>query len=375
MKRVLSSLKRQVKSLDFFLLMPVLLASLYSLVLVLSATSTASRFYSRNFQVQVAAVLLGIVAMLIIASIDLDMLTSLWQLLYISTVLIVVVTILFGKGPTGTSNRNWLRLGPVNIQPSEFAKLSFILITAQTLDRIKESINQFASLIYLILVSGSLLGLMALQKDTGTLLVYVFIFIVMVFCAGLDWRFFAAGGAVLTLLLPIAWNVMPDYMQKRILFGFKPELDPQKWGFQALQSKIAIGSGQMYGKGLFKGTQINLIPEHQTDFIFATAGEEFGFIGSVAVLVLLLCIIYRVLVHANRASTDTGTLVCTGVFAMLVAQAMINIGMCLAIFPVIGITLPFFSYGGSSMLACWCAVGLVLSVNRQREMTLSFQNE
>ena len=367
------SIRNYLRKLDFYLVIPCLIASGYGLTLVLAATATSSRLIARETVVQAIAIGIGIVAMLIIAAMDLELLTDLWPLIYGVGMLAILVTILFGYGPTVSGNHNWLRLGPVSVQPSEFVKLAFILVFAKLLDRVKENINQPTSLLYLGAVGGSMLALLAMQGDMGTTLVFLFIAVVMVFCAGLSWRYFAAVGGVVVLAAPVLWNtVLTEYMKNRILYGFRPELDPSDIGFQALQSKIAIGSGQLTGKGFLKGTQINFLPAGETDFIYATAGEEFGFFGSMAVLFLLLFILMRILTQARRSSSDVGSLVCMGVFGLYFAQTFENIGMCLALLPVVGITLPFFSYGGSSMISCWCAIGLVLAVNRQRINTLSF---
>ncbi|NLT58432.1 MAG: FtsW/RodA/SpoVE family cell cycle protein [Clostridiales bacterium] len=373
MKQRFKIIRQHLKKLDFALIGSALFASAFGLVLVLTVTASANRPISRQFLVQLIAVCIGLVAMLVISVLDIDLLTDLWPLIYLLAAAAIVVTILFGHGPTGTSsNRNWLRLGPVDVQPAEFVKLAYILILAKGIDKVKERINRPLSLLYLGALSGGILLLMLLQKDMGTTLVFVFITVVMLFCGGLGWYFFAAGGAALLAVLPLLWGRLPDYMRNRILYGFRPELDPRDIGFQALQSKIAIGSGQLTGKGLFKGTQISLLPAKETDFIFASAGEEFGFLGCMLILALLITLLLRMLLQARRAVSDTGTLICIGVFALFAAQIFENVGMCLAMLPVVGITLPFFSYGGSSMISCWCAVGLVLTVAKQRYNTLSF---
>ena len=373
MDSIFRQLKSYLRRIDFRLLFPVLASSCYGLLLVLAATATSTQTFSRSFFVQSAAMVIGISAMIVVSLLDLEMLTELWPVLYALAVGAIVITILFGKGPTGESNRNWIYLGPVSVQPTEFVKLAYILILAKALDRVKENINTLASLLYVGAIAGGILLLMVIQGDMGTTLVFLFITVLMLFCAGLDWKFFAAGAAGVMLAAPLAWeHVLSGYMRSRILYGFRPDLDPTGYGFQALQSKIAIGSGQLFGKGFLKGTQISLLPARETDFLYATAGEEFGFLGSVLVLVLLSALLLRLLQCAMTARTDIGTLICMGVFGMFFGQIFENIGMCLAMLPVVGITLPFFSYGGSSMISSWLAVGLALAVYRQSETTLSF---
>ena len=374
MANILRQLKAFFRRIDFVLLLPTFTASCYGLILVLAATATSSRTLSRSFFIQGIALAIGFVCMLVVSVFDIDLLTDLWPLLYALAAGAIVITILFGKGPTGDSNRNWLYLGPVSVQPTEFVKLAYILILAKALDRVKDSINQLSSLLFVGAVAGGILLLMVLQGDMGTTLVFFFITVVMLFCAGLDWRFFAGGAVAVLLAAPLAWeHLLSGYMRDRILYGFRPELDPTGYGFQALQSKIAIGSGQFFGKGFLNGTQISLLPARETDFLYATAGEEFGFVGSMLALLLLLFLLLRILRIATATRTDIGCLICMGVFGMFFAQIFENIGMCLALLPVVGITLPFFIYGGSSMISCWLAVGLVMAVYRQNESTLSFE--
>ena len=363
------------RRMDIVLLLTALACSCYGLLLVLAATASSSAVLSRSFFVQAIALMLGFGCMFVVALFDLDLLTDLWPILYALAAGAIVITILFGKGPTGDSNRNWIYLGPVSVQPTEFVKLAYILVFAKALDKVKDSINRLSSLLYLAAVAGGLLILMVLQGDMGTTLVFFFITELMLFCAGLDWKFFAGGLVAVVLAAPFAWeHLLSGYMRDRILYGFRPELDPTNYGFQALQSKIAIGSGQFFGKGFLNGTQISLIPERETDFLYATAGEEFGFVGSMLVLLLLLFLLLRILRIAVSSSNDISCLVCMGVFAMFFAQIFENIGMCLALLPVVGITLPFFSYGGSSMISCWLAIGLVMAAYRQNESTLSFDS-
>jgi len=372
MPQLLSALRTHFKRMDFLLLGAALLCSGFGLTLVMAATATASTTVTRSFLVQGAAFVIGFVGMLVLYSIDIEVLSDLWPVLYGLAVGAIVITILFGKGPTSGGNQNWIYLGPVSVQPTEFVKIAYIVVLAKALDRVGDSLNTLPSLLYVGGIAGSILLLMLVQGDTGTTLVFLFFTAGMLFAAGLDWRFFAAAAAVIVAAAPFVWVRMPAYMQDRILVGFRPELDPLDMGFQAIQSKIAIGSGQLFGKGFLKGTQIDLLPARETDFLYATAGEEFGFVGSMAILLLLTFILLRVLKTARTAQSNVSCLICVGVFAMFFGQVFENIGMCLAILPVVGITLPFFSYGGSSMISCWLAVGLVLAVHRQTMSTLSF---
>ncbi|MBQ2698098.1 MAG: rod shape-determining protein RodA [Clostridia bacterium] len=372
MHHFLSAIKVHFKRMDFVLLGAALLCSGFGLLLVMAATATSSTVVTRSFLMQSAALVIGLVGMLVLYSIDIEVLSDLWVLLYGVAVATILITILFGKGPTAGGNQNWIYLGPISVQPTEFVKIAYIVVLAKALDRVGDTLNTLPSLLYVGGIAGSILLLMLVQGDTGTTLVFLCFTVVMLFAAGLDWRFFAAAAAVVVAAAPFVWVRMPAYMQARILVGFRPELDPLDMGFQAIQSKIAIGSGQLFGKGFLQGTQIDLLPARETDFLYATAGEEFGFVGSMLILLLLTVILLRILQAARSAQSNVSCLICIGVFGMFFGQVFENIGMCLAILPVVGITLPFFSYGGSSMISCWLAVGLVLAVHRQTMNTLSF---
>ncbi len=366
MEQIYTAIKKYLKNIDIPMILLALAASCYGILLVFSTTNVGGAI-GRHAIVQGAALFLGLIAMIIISNLDYEILCDLWIVLYVLAIGAVAFTILFGKGPTGDSNRNWIYLGPVSIQPLEFVKIAYVLIVAKVIDKCKENINSFKSLFFIGSVIGGLLIVIGLQGDLGNALVFMFMTAVTLFAAGLSIWYFISVLAVILLASPFIWNALPQYMQNRIIFGFRPELDPTNVGYQAVQSKIAIGSGETFGKGFLQGTQINLLPANETDFIFSTAGEEFGFVGSVIIILLLSAIIIKALLYARRTDSDIGSLICIGIFAMLFAQTTENIGMCLALLPVVGITLPFFSYGGSSMISCWCAIGVLMSVYSKRQ--------
>ena len=373
MENMQRTFKTALRFIDIPLFCAAVLASLLGIILVHSATGGASGAISRMVLVQVVALCLGMVCALILAYIDFDVLHDLWLVFYAVAAAAIIFTIFLGTGPSGDSNKNWINLGFVSIQPSEFVKIAYILIFSRAIDKCKDEINSVKSLAYIGSVGGGLLLLMALQGDMGNMLVFLFITLAMLFASGLSLKIFIVGIVTVTLASPFLWTrVLSSYMRDRILFGFRPELDPSRYGYQALQSKIAIASGQLTGKGYLKGTQVKIIPARETDFIFSTAGEEFGLIGCIVVVLILLFIMLRVLQIARQSQNGGGIMACTGLFALLFAQTFENVGMCLALLPVVGITLPFFSYGGSSMLSIWCGVGLALSVSAQSKRTLSF---
>lgn len=216
--------------------------------------------------------------------------------------------------------------------------------------------------------------LLLLQPDLGTAAVFFGIALVMLFAAGLSWKYLASGLGALAVLFPLMWFfVLQDYQKNRLISAFRPEQDPSGAGYHVLQSKLAVGSGKFFGTGLYKGSsQVNnLLPERHTDFIYSAVCEELGMIGGILVILLLVLLIYRCLFIGLNARNPLGTHICVGVAAMLIFQVFENIGMCLGLFPVTGITLPFYSYGGSSMVTTMLALGLVLNV-RYRSRMINF---
>jgi rod shape determining protein RodA len=214
-----------------------------------------------------------------------------------------------------------------------------------------------------------------LQGDVGTALVYIGMFIIALFIAGIYYRYILLGTVSLISTVPFVWELLNANRQRRILFGLQPELDPLGVGYQPLVARMALGSGQMDGLGYGQGiqTQNDLLPESHTDFIYAIIGEEFGFIGSMAVLILLIIIILLLIKTAIKAKDKEGYYISIIIAGMIFSQMLINIGMCIGITPVIGVTLPFLSYGGSSILSLFMTLGLIQSIRIKPEKSLKFK--
>ena len=354
-------LGRHIQKFDWLLAISMLLSSAASLALVYTATYSYGT--DRYLLVQACAVVLGYVGMLAVSRIDYDLLLRAAPVVYIAMVVALFLTAL--TAATVKGNSNWLRLGFVNLQTSELMKVFFVLtLTAHLVkvgNRLGELKQVFGLLLHLLLVVVPI----ALQKDLGMVVVYLFIFAVMLFAAGLPLRYLLLA---LLLALPIArvsWlYLLGDYQRGRLLAAVDPNLDPLGVGYQAIQSRIAIGAGGTTGAGFLQGiqTQTSMLPEKHTDFIFSVAAEEFGLWGALAVLVLLAFMCLRVLAVAVRAKDRAGYLICAGVFATLMFQTVENVGMCLGVLPVVGLTLPLFSYGGSSIVSIYLSIGLVQAV-------------
>jgi rod shape determining protein RodA len=291
--------------------------------------------------------------------------TKISIVLFCTSIGLLVLTLLIG---TGSGNQNWIVLEglSLNIQPSEFVKVLFILTFAKHLDSVKGKVNKPLNVLLLLLHSGVIIGLVMLQGDLGSALVFMFIAIIMCYTQGLSIWYLLGGGAVTVLAAPYLWQFLKPYQQQRILVGFNPELDPLGYGYQQILSKNAIMSSSFFGKGYMQADISPTIPYNHTDMIFAVVAEEFGILGAIFLFGMLLYLIIKITKIAFNARKDIGATICAGVVAMLIAQAAENIGMTLGVLPIIGITLPFVSYGGSSMLSIFVSLGIVLSISRYK---------
>ena len=363
MKKFFSSILTHMKNIDMFILVLCCISSLYGILLVSSSGDRASVY------IQVASLAIGILLFIVFTIIDVDIIAGKHRLLFLVSILFISTLFVWGEaGDSG--NRAWLRFGSIGIQPAEVVKIPFIIILAKIMVNNKErrDISSPVSMIQYIFVFASMFVLIILSSDDlGSALVYFFVFAVMLFVGGLNLLWFAGAGAVMAPLLPAIWlYFLNDNQRIRILAPFDKTIDPEGLGikWQSNLSKLAISSGGFKGQGLYKGsmTQSGTVPFQHTDFVFSVAGEELGFIGCLLIIVLLLAIIVRCLYVGIRSNDTLGLLVCTGIAAMLIFQTFENIGMCLGITPVIGLTLPFFSYGGSSLITNFAAMGIVSGI-------------
>lgn len=289
-----------------------------------------------------------------------------WTLYAVNLIMLALVLVI-GKESKGA--QRWLHFGPVDVQPSELAKLLFILTLARFFAKRPNPSDPKTVALALAYLAAPML-LIVLQPDLGTSLVFLAIFFFMAFVAGMHPLYlggFCAAGAA---MVPVLFHFLKEYQKKRLTVFLHPEADPQGDGYHLIQSKIAIGSGQLWGKGLFQGTQgaLKFVPESHTDFIFTVVGEEMGLVGGAAILCLYLIVFLRGIGIARMARDPYGTLVATGIVTMLFFHVFVNVGMTIGIMPITGIPLPFLSYGGSSLITNLAAIGILLSINiRQAE--------
>ena len=363
-------LKQHVESIDRKLLTVVALLAGFGILAVYSATLSYGR--NRYVIIQSAAAVLGMVLMTALSFIDYRQFAKKYRLVILLNIALLLFTFLFGEGVTDKTNANWINLGFIKIQPSEFAKILFIYSFAAHLYFVRDRINKFFTAMTLFLHAAIIIGLTFLQKDLGTLTIFVFIFAVMCFAGNLNIWYFIAGIAGIVAASPFIWTKLNYFQKQRILAPYDISIDPNAIGVrhQAVRSMTAISLGGIDGSGYMHGkiTQGNFSAKH-TDMIFATICEEFGFIGALVIIGLYILLVVRIILVAIRSENTFGCLICTGVAAMFVIQIIENIGMCLGVLPVIGITLPFLSYGGSSALSTYIAIGFVLSVSTHKEQT------
>ena len=369
-KNILPLARDFFKRADMVLFVLCLICSLFSLVVISSATATSESGSFKYVFVQALALIIGIGLFVLLTGIDLDIIADKWPLLLGLSVLLLLALIPFGVDD-GTGNKSWIRFLGVGIQPSEIVKVIYIVLMAKHMSYLKEykSLNHVLSVAQLVGHFAIYFGLIVvISSDLGSALIFLFIFLVMIFAAGLKIYWFVLGAAAVAAVVPLAWtHLLRDYQKDRILAPYIPDIvDPAGDGvtWQANQSKLALASGQLTGTGLYNGpqTQSQAIPEQQTDFIFAVIGEELGMIGCIAVILLLLAIILRCVYVGLHSKNTMSMLVCFGVAATILFQSFENIGMCMGITPVVGITLPFFSYGGSATFSLFAAMGLVSGV-------------
>ncbi len=379
MKKFFKAIKNFIKETDKVLLLLCLVTSAFGCIVVSSATlwtvEGGGRF-SRDFMVMCLAVVLGIIIALIISLIDYEFIMKMAPLIGLFCIGIMVLTLLVGVGPIERPDaKTWLKIGSTfYFQPSEIVKIGFIITFGVHLEKLKNNINHVFSIFQLLLHALIPIALVIKSGDMGSALVFIIITICMLFIAGLHWGYFLAGGLSLFALVPLAWIFVLDNIQKsRILALINPEKYPDII-YQQERGLTAIGSGGITGLGLYKGplTQTpNAIPEAENDMIFAVIGEELGLLGCTIALLLLTSIIIRIIRTGRLDRIGNTKVMCYGVAGMIAGQIIINIGMCLMLLPVIGITLPFFSAGGSSNVCIYFSIGLILSFyryNQQREM-------
>lgn len=369
-KKLKPYIKQFFQRADIFLLVLITLCSIFGILIVREATmgmaaGGALTNPAKFVAVQVFSMLLGIGLFVVLTIIDADLLGQQWKLLCVINVMLMVALVVFGQDD-GTGNKSWIRFAGIGIQPSEVIKIIYIVISAKQMTYLKEyhDINSFLSVAqmagHFIMVFGMII---VVSSDLGSALIILFIFLMMLFALGVKIYWFGLGGAAVAAAIPLLWNYfLKDYQKLRLIAPYDPSIDPDGWGitWQTTQSKLTLASGRL--TGVEEGHTYSVFTGKHTDFIFSCIGENLGMIGCIVVMILLIILIVHITRVGIHSSRTFDMLLCIGVAAAIAFQTFINIGMCIGVTPVIGLTLPFFSYGGSSMVTLYGAMGLVSGV-------------
>lgn len=309
---------------------------------------------------------MGFIAMLITSVIDFHKLSKYWYIFTPAILILIALTFTsLGYQRDGADDQAWLNLGFVSIQPSEFLKIVFILTFSLHLSKDEENMNKPLHMLLLLLHGAVPLGIVVLQGDYGTAMIFAVMLAVMLFVSRISWIYIAAALAVIPVMLWVVWNfILGELHKSRILVLLHPGTDPEGLEYQQDLSLTALASGKLFGAGLYGGDDYVSVPELHNDFIFAYVGEALGFVGAMTVALVLTVLCIRVLLNGAKLYDRQGMFICMGVFAMFMTHCIMNIGMVLKVMPVIGIPLPFLSAGGSATLSMYIALGLVLSAKR-----------
>lgn len=362
--------RKLFRNMDYAIIIIVFALVGLSLVMISSATHVTDTGNYAFIKRQVVWFVVGIIAVIAVLWVDYNTFGELAYYIYGVSILFLLLVKIPGIGTVKNGARSWIDLGFIGFQPSEFAKIGVIISFAKFLEQREGKLGNIKDLIIPIAFVGLPLILVLTEPDLGGALVFAAIFIGMVFAAGINYRLILWGITAAIMATPLAWFfVMEPHQKKRLLVFLNPDLDPLGGGYHVIQSKIAIGSGGFLGKGLFKGTQnkLNFLPEQHTDFIFSVLGEELGLIGTLVLVGLMFLLLSRTLYIARQAKDGYGALLVVGILSMLTFQIFENVGMTIGLMPVTGLTLPFVSYGGSSLLINMIALGLVLNVGMRRQ--------
>ena len=372
---MLKSVKKAVRETDKLFLLLCLALSVFGVVMVASATRRSveeGALLSRDAIVMIGALLLGLAVALALSFIDYDLIFKLWPLIALGAVFLMLLLFTpLGVAPDARSDaRSWLKItSSLYLQPSELLKIAFIITFSYHLNLAKRNLSGLFNVLMLCVHAAVPIALVVVTGDMGSALIFALMFIGMMFVSGVHWLYFPAGLLAVGAGAPIIWyKVFDDIQRNRILALFHPDDYPTEM-YQQRQALHAMKNGGFFGTGYLQGgfTQSGSIPESQNDMIFSVVGEEFGFLGALLLLTLFVLFAVRVVRIGKRSGNFAACMLCYGVMFMVMSQVIVNVGMCTSLLPVIGITLPFISAGGSSVICLYMAIGLVISVHRSSQ--------
>lgn len=373
MRKVFSTIQYFFRNGDSMLLFLCLAASGFGLIMIASASQWQND--GGRILVQLVAIFLGIILFVLFSLLDISVIAERREVLFVFN--LILIGLLFTPLAEEVSgNKSWLNLPiiPFNLQPAEICKITFIMIIAKTMDAYRNSLSKFTTVLRLGFHLCFVVGLlMVASGDAGSALMYILIFVVMLWTGGVHWSYFLGGAGLVAIFAPIAWNLkigewklVEDYQRNRILMIFDNTIDPYGSGIRwhTKNSLLTLANGGITGQGLFNGlrTQTGALSQQHTDFIFSVVGEELGIIGCMLVLLILFLIIFHCFKVGNKSGSYMNRQICIGIGSMLIWQVIINVGMCTGLTPVIGLTLPFFSYGGSSIVSTFAAMGIIAGI-------------
>ena len=375
--------KKEFKKFDWLLFLSVAFLSIYGLFVLYSAFSGDIL----KIRSQLLASILGFLFIILICTMDMDVIKKGALPIYVVSLILLLLTIFLGQGEQQWGSNSWLILGPIQLQPSEITKVGIIFSLAAYLEKYKEDINKPSRLLLTLMFAGLPVLFILLQPDFGTAMVYIFFIAIMLFSAGLSWKWILALLALASIGSLILILNLEGYRADRIHDFLDPSRDTSGSGWQQQQGLIAIGSGMFKGRGFMKGTQAQYgyIPEKETDYIFSVLAEELGFIGAILMLIAFIIMIYRLLIISKNSKNSFISLMTIGICAMFFVHIFENVAMTIGLMPVTGIPLPFFSSGGTFLLICFVNIGLALSASMQKSTydiedtseyeTLKFKNK
>ena len=366
---MINTIRDYIRSIDkLMVILCIICSGLSVFLLSLIIDTFPQEFGQRTVLVQFAATLLGIFVMIAVSVFDYKIYTKLWFLHYPLCVIFVLSTFIFGIGRQGADDRAWIEIFGVNVQPAEFLKISTILTMAAHADSVKDNVNSFVGVIRLCAFGLLPCLLVILQGDDGTAIIFMLIFICMMYAAGISYKLIAVAAGCAAIAIPLAWNFVFTSDQKLRFLVLFDDSASAAVVYQQNAGLKAMSSGHIWGN-LITGKSFSYVPEMHNDMIFSFVGNALGFFGCCMVVILLFTICIRILMSCRGVDEGMqGNVICAGLLGMVAFQTIINIGMNLKLLPVVGITLPFFSAGGSSVLTTYIAIGVALSVYRQNHI-------
>ena len=359
------------KNMEWWILISAIILSIVGFVAIYSASQQID---PDIFKKQMIWFGISIVVLIITMLTDYEMLSKVSPIFYVISLISLGAVMLFSHSVNGA--KSWFDLGFFKFQPAEFAKISVILFLATVMvkvqERDKREINVFWKLLIVLSVVLVPVGLIILQPDYGTAAAFIVATILMLFVSGIDRKYIIIAMIVVAIVTPLGYRFLPDHAKKRIEIFLHPESDPKGSGYNVLQSKIAIGAGELTGMGILNGnqTQMGYLSPKTTDFIYSVIGEEMGFVIAGAVVLVYVTLITRSLYVAKTAKDDLGSYIAAGISGVFLFHMAENIGMTLGLLPITGVPLLFISYGGSSMITSFICIGLLLNISGNRKKTI-----